>query len=530
MSQTPNERFNEPISARRRQADANNTPSKITPSGVSLAQTPDAPLLWRPFPVELLPKPIRDFVVEASHAIGVDPVMCVMPVLATCAAAIGSTRQARIKRTWFEPAILWMATVARSGQRKSAPFEHSVRPLKLRETQSLRDHEDVLLEHDSDRARWERDMKEWKKGNGDSPPPPEPAKPKPKRFLTSDPTIEAVALLLSNNPHGLLLARDELSGWICSHNAYKGGHGGDIQSWNEMYHGRSTIIDRKTGDKTIRIDHASVSVTGTIQPRILRRVLVPEYFEAGLSARLLLAMPPARPKRWTDYELSEQTELVYDHTIERLLQLQHNVDSGGVKLSIGVPFTTEARKLFIEFYDQHGKVQDQTSDDDLAAALAKLEAVAARLALIIYLIRWADDDPTLDDPDFIGVADVTAAISITQWFVHETTRIYDLFHDDEIDVEARELLDWVMRQGGDVAPRDLQRHSRTYTTSDSATDALDDLVRRRWGQWKYDETGPTGGRPSRRFLAVTETTADNTSTGGVVSDGIVNGPTDEGAK
>ena len=511
-----------------------NTRSGSAQSRVSSTSTPtpSAPRLWRPFAVEMLPKPIRNFVVEGSKATGVDTIMYTMPVLAVCAAAIGTTRQAKVKRTWLEPSILWTATVARSGQTKSPPFDDAVRPLKIRETQSLRDHEDVLLEHDANVTRWELANKEWKsKGyDEDSDPPPKPAKPEPSRLITTDPTIEAIALLLSNNPRGLLLARDELSGWIGSHNAYKGGRGGDISSWNEMYHGRMAIIDRKTGDKTIHCDHASVSVTGTIQPRILRRVLTPEYFEAGLSARLLLAMPPPRRKRWTDSELSESTELVYDHIIGNLLKLKHRDESGGHTSPIDVPFTTDAKKLFIEFFNQHAIVQDQTSDDDLAAAFAKLEAVAARLALIFHFIRLADDDPTLDDPDFIGAEDITPAITITQWFVHETRRIYDLFHDDDIDVEARDLLDWVVRQGGDVAPRDLQRHSRTYPTSEAAIAALDDLVRRRWGYWKYDKPGPTGGKPSRRFVATTETAVDNTPTGGVVGGGIVNEPTDEGAK
>ncbi len=511
---------------------ADNTPRGSTQPRVLSTPTTSAPRLWRPFPVEMLPKPIREFVVEGSKATAVDVTMYVMPVLAVCAAAIGTTRRVRIKRTWLEPSILWTVPVARSGQVKSPPFDDAVRPLKMRETQSLRDHEDVLLEHDRDIARWELANKAWKsKGHEEKPDPPsKPTKPEPSRLITTDPTTEAITLLLSHNPRGLLLCRDELSGWLNSFNCYRGGRGSDISCWDEMYRGKMMIVDRKTGDKTIHCDHASVCVTGTIQPRVLRRVLTQEYFEAGLSARLLLAMPPGRRKRWTDSELSEETELVYDHIVGNLLTLQHNVESSGHTSAVDTPFTPDALKLFIEFFDQHAVVQEQTADDDLAAAFAKLEAVAARLALIFHFVRWADDDPSLDDPDFIGVADITAGIAITEWFVHETTRIYDLFHDDEIDVEARDLLDWVMRQGGDVAPRELQRHSRTYPTSEAAIAALDDLVRRRWGYWKYDKPGPTGGKPSQRFVATTETAVDNTPTGGVVGGGIVNGPTDEGAK
>lgn len=511
---------------------ADNTPRGSTQPRVLSTPTTSAPRLWRPFPVELLPTPIRSFVVEGSHATGVDPIMYVLPVFSVCAAAIGTSRRARLKRTWREPSILWTVNIARSGRVKSPPFDDAVRPLKKRESRSLRDHEDALLEHDRNTARWEIASKEWKKSGAtdDIDPPAKPEKPEPSRLVTTDPTTEAVASLLAHNPRGLLLARDELSGWLCSFNSYRGGRGGDVACWLEMYRGGLLLVDRKTGEqRTIHCDHASVCVTGTIQPQILRRALTQEYFDAGLSARLLMAMPPGRPKRWTDSELSESTELVYDHIVGKLLKLEHDVDADGRASPIEIEFTPDARQLFVEFYNRHGRVQDETEDDRLAAAFGKLEAVAARLAMVFHFVRLADDDPTLTDPDRIGVTDIAAAITITDWFIHETARVYDLFSEDETAVQARDLLDWVMLRGGAATPRDLQLHSRVYATSEAATDALDDLVRRRWGYWKYDETGPTGGRPSRRFLAVTETAADNTSTDGVVSGGIVGASTDEGA-
>lgn len=514
-----------------RQLIADNTLHQRSESRVLSTPTSSPPRLWVPFPVEVLPLPIRTFVLEGAEATGVDPVMYVLPVLAVCAASIGTSRRMRIKRTWREPSILWTAAVARSGRVKSPPFDDAVRPLKKRETQSLRDHEDVLLEHDRDIARWELQTKAWKaKGHEENLDPPlKPDKPEASRLITTDPTTEAVATLLSHNARGLLLCRDELSGWFGGFNAYRGGKGADVSCWLEMYRGGMMIVDRKTAERIIHCDHASVSVTGTIQPQILRRVLTQEHFDAGLSARLLMAMPPARPKRWTDTELSESTEMVYDHIVGKLLTLQHNVDADGRVSPVDIEFTPAARRMFIQFFNRHGVVQDATQDDRLAAAYGKLEAVAARLALIFHFIRWADDDPTLTDPNVVDEQDVTAGITVTRWFIHETERVYDLFDEDETVAQARDLLDWVMLQGGVATPRDLQKHSRAYPTSEAATAALDDLVQRRWGHWAYDKTGPAGGRPSRRFYAATETAVDNTSTGGIVSGGIVHAhaPEDE---
>ena len=52
----------------------------------------------------------------------------------------------------------------------------------------------------------------------------------------SDTTVEALAPILRVNPRGLLLARDELAGWIGSFDRYsgKGKSGADAANWLSM--------------------------------------------------------------------------------------------------------------------------------------------------------------------------------------------------------------------------------------------------------------------------------------------------------
>src|SRR5262249_57951207 len=77
-----------------------------------------------------------------------------------------------------------------------------------------------------------------------------PEKPACHRVVTSDPTIEKLADLLEDNPRGLLVARDELGGWLGSFTRYKGRSGGsDLPGWLEMFRAEALGIDRKTGDR-----------------------------------------------------------------------------------------------------------------------------------------------------------------------------------------------------------------------------------------------------------------------------------------
>jgi len=76
--------------------------------------------------------------------------------------------------------------------------------------------------------------RQWKQSRTKQPKIAGTAQPEPpvlRRLRISDTTCEAVANILQHNQRGLLLARDELSGWLTSFNQYKRGRGSDEASW-----------------------------------------------------------------------------------------------------------------------------------------------------------------------------------------------------------------------------------------------------------------------------------------------------------
>ena len=89
--------------------------------------------------------------------------------------------------------------------------------------------------------------REWKKsGRKKGEPPPEPpAEPVAVRYIVSDCTVEALAVLLEQRPRGLLVARDELSGWVNSFDAYKSCRGADVAHWLSMHRAGPLTVDRK---------------------------------------------------------------------------------------------------------------------------------------------------------------------------------------------------------------------------------------------------------------------------------------------
>ena len=253
---------------------------------------------FRPFPVDALPQPIRGFVAAGANAIGCDASYLALPLLTALASAIGNTQRLQIKRGWYAPPIIWGAIVGESGTAKSPAFRLALRPVNDRQSK-------VFRSFAAEQAKHKEEMKEWlATPKGERGPSPEP--PVCVRYIVSDTTVKALAPILAGNPRGLMLGRDELSGWIGSFDRYtgKGKASADAASWLSMHSAESITVDRKSGDpRTIHVPHAAVCISGGIQPDILARALTPEHRECGLAARLLLAYPPRRVKRWTEADV-----------------------------------------------------------------------------------------------------------------------------------------------------------------------------------------------------------------------------------
>jgi hypothetical protein len=89
------------------------------------------------------------------------------------------------------------------------------------------------------------------------------------RVVADDTTIEALAGILESNPRGVLVARDELAGWVRAMDQYKGGKGADRQIWLSLWSNAPISVDRKGSPEPVIVESPWVSVTGSIQPEIL---------------------------------------------------------------------------------------------------------------------------------------------------------------------------------------------------------------------------------------------------------------------
>jgi hypothetical protein len=471
-------------------------------------------LAYRPFPVDALPEPIRGFVDAGARAIGCDPSYLALPLLTSMAAAIGNTRRLELKRGWAAPPILWGAIVGESGTAKSPAFRLVMRPVRERQRKALERHAEEMKQYEADLARWEKDMAAWKRDKDVASDPPEkPDPPQAERFIVSDTTVEALVPILLANPRGILLARDELAGWIGSFDRYagKGKAGADSANWLSMFNAESIIVDRKTGvPRTIHVPQAAVCVCGGIQPAILQRALGIEHRESGLAARLLLTCPPRKAKRWTEADIDPSAEAEMARLFDRLYELQPTTADDGEPWPVLVRLSADAKTAWKAYYNAHA-VEQVDLVGDMAAAWSKLEEYAARLALVIHFVRLAAGDANLRKPEVVDGASMSAGITLAKWFKHEARRIYAMLDESDAERDQRRLVDWIGRKGGAVTAREVQQGCRWLKEPGAAEAALEELAKAGRGTWEQSPAGQRG-QPTRRFKLSTVTTVyGNTS-------------------
>lgn len=488
---------------------------------------------FRPFPTDALPEPVRGFVIAGAKALGCDESFLGVPMLSVLAAAIGNTRLIQLKRGWTEPAIIWTAIVGDSGTLKSPALELILKPTRDLQRKALAEYIERINVYRDDLLRYERDLAAWKRSkSGGDDPPEKPEEPIAERYWCDDQTTEALAVLLMNQPRGLLMARDELAGWLGGFDRYSKAPGGDVARWLEMFGGRSMVVDRKSANgQTLYVPRAAVSVCGGVQLEVLRRCLVQQYRDNGLAARLLPTCPPRKAKRWTDSDIDPERETAFQQTLNRLYSLQPATGDNGEPRPVTVGLTPDAKQAWVKFYNDHATAHAELSGD-LSAAWSKLEGYAARFSLVIHYARWAATDREQETLDAVDRESIEAGIRLSRWFGHETRRIYSLLDECDESRERRHLVERIQRKGRPVTARDLMRSSRKWETATEAEAALNDLVTAKFGQWVDQPPSEKGGRPTRVFKLAEAVDVDTTGTepdenGGSVNVNGVNTADDE---
>jgi hypothetical protein len=377
--------------------------------------TPSAPTL----PAAMVPDPLRPWIVDIADRCKLPLEMVAAPAIVATATPIG--RAVGLRPGEYDDftvvAALWGALVTRPGWMKSGAVKDAFRPLGRLAAAAHEAHEAAEDANAVTRERIEAELKAIKaamekaaKDGGDMTGLETALRAKraelreatatERRYLTHDPTVEKLGMLLRDNPRGMLLLRDELAGWLRSLD--KSGREGDREFYLEAWNGTGSYTSDRIGRGTIHIPALTLSLFGGIQPGKLGPLLASAVEggigDDGLIQRLQMTVWPDRlppwtkPTRWPDAGARERADAVFD--------VLAAMDAETVK-------ATDAAIPFLRYSPAAQAVADTWRDalerrlrsDDLddtpafAAHLAKYRSLAPTLALVFYLIDVAARTP-----------------------------------------------------------------------------------------------------------------------------------------
>lgn len=405
---TPSERAALARYAERQEADQ----EALRAGGERLRAASDA-APFVPFPTALLPPAAASNVTASAAAIGCDEALVALPTLAVLSASVGNSHRVEVKPSWWEPSMVWTAIVSPSGTSKSPALDAALGPIYAIEREAKEEHEDRM-------ELYEQELRQYatldKRAKVKAAPPTPPVQ---ARFRTGDSTIEGITVVHAPNPRGLLMARDEGGGWLGARDRYANGDA-DSYNWNELGGGRPMVIDRKSSlNGPVYIERPAVSIAVGLQPGILSSKLSAADFVSGFAARLLMAQPPSRPRAWTDAGVTPDVISDY-HGLVRALYARPN---GGP----AVPLAPEAREAFKRWVNDTGrKTALLPESDPLRSAFSKVEAYAARFALVFHLAAVAQALAPEATPPPVSAEAMEAGIGVACWFRYELARIYTL--------------------------------------------------------------------------------------------------------
>jgi hypothetical protein len=137
-----------------------------------------------------------------------------------------------------------------------------------------------------------------------------PEEPILRRYKTEDATVEKISELLLENPRGILVHRDELSGWL--RNLEKQGREGDRSFYLEAWNGTGSFDVDRIGRGSLHVPALCLSILGSIQPGPLSTYVYQatqgEKGDDGLLQRFQLLVWPDPPASWRNVDRWPDTE------------------------------------------------------------------------------------------------------------------------------------------------------------------------------------------------------------------------------
>jgi len=473
----------------------------------------------------MVPEPLREWIVDVSERMQIPPDFAAVGAVVVAGSLIGRKVGIHPKRhdDWLVVPNLWGAVVGRPSLLKSPALAEVMKPLARLIAEAYEEYQEAMLAYEMDvmvveatKATLKEELKKAAREaakSGDRSQLEEiaqrsqdtevPEEPVLKRYKTEDATVEKISEILLENPRGILVHRDELSGWL--RNLDKQGREGDRSFYLEAWYGTGSFDVDRIGRGSLHIPALCLSILGSIQPGPLSTYVYQatqgEKGDDGLLQRFQLLVWPDPPASWRNIDRWPDTEAknrAYD-VFRRLDALSPEDFGASGEDEEGIPavrFTKEAQDVFDRWRDElEGRLRTGELSPALESHLAKYRSLMPSLALIFQLIEFVDG---MGEGGVMGLRPTLQAAAWCEYLETHATRLYSSAENPAME-GARALLERIRRgevSDGDSTRSVYRKHWTKLSTPEEVSSACQ--VLEEFG-WLCIEAVKTSGRTTTRL-------------------------------
>jgi putative DNA primase/helicase len=477
-----------------RQAERESWPQP-TPIGGTL-------LPVKPMSEALLPEALRPLCADVAERMQVPLDFPAAASVLCLAGAVG--RRAAIQpqahdTTWQVVPNLWGAVVGPPGVMKSPLLRAVSAPLAAISERWRVEHEGALAQHTAAleemavrAAAWKQTATAAAKRGADLPAKPDDsiAAPPERRLILVDATMEVLQVILRDNPAGVLVLRDELTGWLAMLD--RAGREGERAFYLSAWSGDTSHTVDRIGRGSIHVPHCCVSMLGGIQPARLRSYLADTLSGApgddGLMQRFQLLVWPDLPPEWHEVDRAPDHAALAaaQRMYERLVQAD-------VETPARYQFSADAQQLFSAWRGElERRIRTEDMHPALVAHLAKYRSLMPSLGLLFAVADAVDGE--------VPLAHAQQAAGWCEYLESHARRVYGCITSPAMRAAgelSRRLTGGWRKKEGSFTTRDVYQNDWSgLTTPSEVRGALDVLEDYGWVRRLPVDPSPDGGRPT----------------------------------
>lgn len=500
---------------------------------------------------DMMPKLLWDYASNSAERLSVPIEYVLMPLMVSLGSLIGSKLSIYPKMydNWEVVPNFYGAIIGNPSSKKSPSLSDGLKPLSHLVALAKEKYDEDKLEHDtqkelnkhmtkaaekqlSDLAKKmatqtdddaeinQDDLKAKAQELAESKQSDELI-PEIKRYVTDDGTIESIGELESKHKNGMLVKRDELTGWLASLENESNQQARSF--YLEGFNGLGSFQVDRIGRGSVFIDTHCLSVIGGIQPDKLEYYLsktMKGLGNDGLIQRFQLMvypdplpnskerdLPPDKQSHDAIYNLFEKIEIM---KLGDFMRYGANPIDDYHKRPY-YRFTGEAYQVFMDWYDALKIRASDAEHSIIAEHLIKYAKTVPSLALVFHLVDCIEHGTSLGA---VNMNALRAALAWCEVLESHMMRIYSTV-TDSANIKASYLAEKIIKmvkKGADktdttdwisygfTARQLIRKGWKGLTDADDVLNALEVLIEHNWLSWQEVPSTGKGGRPTECYF------------------------------